>query len=117
VDQLNPVEGRLLLKNIGVKGLNVALDRIVQNWNGHALSLTLVGNYLVETKSKIGFDKDIGPQAMGDNRYQKIQQVLRRYDEFMGLEERIFLNSFQLFAPPSAARNCSRFFTVPRWPT
>ena len=97
LDQLTLEEGRALLKKLGVQAPNAILDRIVQYWNGHALSLTLVGNYLVESKSQFGFDERFWAESKNKDGYEKIKRILYRYDEFMTFEDRIFLQFFSAF--------------------
>ena len=97
LDQLTLEEGRALLKKLGVQAPNAIIDRIVQYWNGHALSLTLVGNYLTESKSQFGFDERYWARSKNKDGYQKIRRILYRYDEFMTFEDRIFLQFFSAF--------------------
>ena len=46
VDRLSPAEGRDLLRNVGVHGEDADLEALVADWDGHALTLGLVGAYL-----------------------------------------------------------------------
>ena len=44
--RLNPIDGMELLRKLGVKGSDEQLNNIVKDWDGHALTLSLLGNYL-----------------------------------------------------------------------
>jgi tetratricopeptide (TPR) repeat protein len=46
LEHLSPGAGALLLRNLGVEGTNKEILKAVQEYGGHALALTLLGNYI-----------------------------------------------------------------------
>jgi tetratricopeptide (TPR) repeat protein len=82
VTRLNLGEGRSLLQKLGVNGPNRALDQVVSNWDGHALTLTLLGTYLVEHyQGDVAYINDIPSPAADEPHYQRVHRVLRQYDQ------------------------------------
>ncbi len=101
VDRLSPAEGRDLLRKIGVKGKDEALDKVVSNWDGHALTLSLIGAYLVDKyQGDVAHISDIPAPTAAEPRYQRVHRVLRRYDEHLTDAERAFLTLFSAFRTP-----------------
>ncbi len=101
VERLSPADGRDLLRALGVQDDDAALDAVVQEWDGHALTLTLLGSYL---KDAHGGDlsrlRDLPPPTADENRYQRVQRVLRRYDEHLTPAQQEFLKIFSAFRTP-----------------
>jgi tetratricopeptide (TPR) repeat protein len=101
VTRLSPTDGRALLRQVGVKGDDDALDQVVTTWDGHALTLGLLGGYLAE---KHGGDvtriAEIPPPTASEPRYERVHRVLRRYDEHLTAAERDFLTLFSAFRTP-----------------
>jgi tetratricopeptide (TPR) repeat protein len=112
VDRLLPADGRALLKRLGVhpsptlgRGVggeaDAALDKVVSDWDGHALTLSLLGSYLSE---HFGGDlthlADIPVPTADEPRYERVHRVLRRYDEHLTDTEREFLKLFSAFRTP-----------------
>jgi tetratricopeptide (TPR) repeat protein len=101
VTRLSPADGRTLLQSIGVTGDDAALDRVVADWDGHALTLSLLGAFLVE---RYGGDiervSEISPPTAEEPRYERVYRVLRRYDEHLSEAERAFLMLFSVFRAP-----------------
>ncbi len=103
VERLSPADGRDLLRALGVKGDDDALDAVVKEWDGHALTLTLLGSYL---KDAHGGDlsrlrvRDLPPPTADENRYQRVHRVLRRYDEHLTPAQQEFLKIFSAFRMP-----------------
>lgn len=46
VDPLQPEEGARILQELGVKGSSADREQVANEWQGHSLSLTLVGTYV-----------------------------------------------------------------------
>ncbi len=108
VDRLSAADGRALLKKIGVGqvanlpyNLDAALDRLVADWDGHALTLSLLGSLLVERHGgDVTHLADLPVPVANEPRYQRVHRVLRRYDEHLTEAERAFLTLFSAFRTP-----------------
>jgi len=101
VTRLSASDGRDLLRNLGVKGKNEALDKVVADWDGHALTLSLLGGYLFERhKGDVTYINEIPPPTADEPRYERVHRVLRRYDEHLTEPERAFLMLFSAFRTP-----------------
>ena len=80
---------------------DAALDRVVADWDGHALTLGLLGGYLVERHGgDVGKLDDLPPPTADEPRYERVHRVLRRYDEHLTEAERAFLTLFSAFRTP-----------------
>jgi tetratricopeptide (TPR) repeat protein len=98
VDRLILTDGRALLKKLGVKGSDAELDRVVEDWDGHALTLSLLGTYLVERAGGNCTRISEIPSPIADEpRYERVHRVLRAYDEHLMEIERAFLMRFSAF--------------------
>ena len=101
VDRLSVSEGRDLLRKIGVKGSDAVLDKVVADWDGHALTLSLIGAYLVDKyQGDVAHMADIPAPTANEERYARVHRVLRRYDEHLTDAERAFLTLFSAFRTP-----------------
>jgi len=101
VTRLSLADGRALLDKVGVQGDDVALDKIVADWDGHALTLSLLGAYLVDQHGGDARHIDeIPPPTANEQRYARVHRVLRRYDEHLTEAERAFLILFSAFRTP-----------------
>jgi len=101
VDRLSLNEGRALLQKIDVKGSDAALDRVVQDWDGHALTLSLLAAYLVDFyQGDVAQIKDIPAPSADAPVYEQVSRVLHRYDEHFTEAEREFLMVFSAFRLP-----------------
>ncbi|MCU0568685.1 MAG: hypothetical protein MUF49_19065 [Oculatellaceae cyanobacterium Prado106] len=101
VDRLSDVDGRSLLRKLGLQGSDSQLDRIVTAWDGHALTLSLLGSYLVERYGGQVDDVDDMPEPLdSEDRYSRVRRVLRRYDEQLTEAEQVFLKIFSAFRLP-----------------
>jgi len=101
VGGLDLSEGRFLLRQLGVTGNDAALDRVVSDWDGHALTLTLLGTYLTELKGgDIAHINEIPPPSSNESRNDRIHRVLRRYDSYLTEAEKAFLTLFSAFRIP-----------------
>ncbi|MEP7133506.1 MAG: trypsin-like peptidase domain-containing protein [Chloroflexota bacterium] len=107
VDRLSEEDGYDLLVKLGVNGTQQQLDDIVSNWNGHALTLSLIGSYLVKVhqgNASHVTDFDIEEaeevQSAVPDQYKHVGRILRRYDEHLTKEEKAFLILFSVFRTP-----------------
>jgi len=101
VERLTAIEGRVLLREVGVRGPDEPLDKLVREWDGHALTLSLLGSYL---KDAHGGDaaklSDLPPPTSDENRYQRVHRILARYDEHLTPAQQTFLTRFSAFRTP-----------------
>jgi len=101
VDRLSEEDGRALLRRLGVKGGDDELNKVVSDWGGHALTLSILAAYLAEHFSgDIKHLSDIPIPTADEPRYERVHRVLRRYDEHLTEEEREFLKLFSVFRLP-----------------
>lgn len=98
VEHLSKAEGLALLEKLGVKGSNKELGKIVSDWDGHALTLSLLASYLLEFYGgDAGYIGEIPSPTANESRYERINRILRRYDEHLSKTERAFLLIFSAF--------------------
>lgn len=109
VDRLSEADGIALLKKLGVlpsplrrgAGGEVDLAKVVSDWDGHALTISLLGSYLAEKyNGDIAHLADIPIPTADEPRYERVHRVLRRYDEHLTEAEREFLKLFSAFRTP-----------------
>jgi len=107
VDRLSEVDGRALLRRLGVQGSDAELNKVVADWNGHALTLSLIGSYLVKVHhgdaGQVGdfdIEDDEEVESAVPNQYKHVGRILRRYDEHLTKEEKAFLVLFSAFRTP-----------------
>ena len=96
------IEGRNLLRGLGVQGRDGQLDEVVEDWHGHALSLSLLSSYLVarhngDVASVAEFFHD---EKTPEVRSTLVNRILRRYDEHLTPAERAFLMVLSTFRIP-----------------
>ncbi len=110
VERLLPLDGQDLLRKLGVRGDDDELDRVVADWGGHALTLSLLASYL---KDHHGGDVrkvwDIPSPTADEPRYERVHRVLRRYDDHLDGAEKAFLKLFSAFRRP-VDRDAFRIF-------
>jgi tetratricopeptide (TPR) repeat protein len=96
------VTSRALLKKLGVKAKDdSALDKVVRDWDGHALTLSLLAAILKEQyDGDVAHIADLPAPTMNEPRYDRVGRVLRRYDEHLTNGEREFLKIFSAFRLP-----------------
>jgi tetratricopeptide (TPR) repeat protein len=101
VNPLGVVDGRNLLRTLGIVGSDAALDQVVRDWDGHALTLSLLASYLLK---HYGGDvrriSAIPPPDPSQPRDQLVQRVLLEYDRHLEPVEREFLARFSIFRLP-----------------
>jgi len=117
VTRLSVEDGRELLQNLELSGDDDALDRIVKDWEGHALTVSLVGTYLREQdKSADDYNMDIFPEveAFEDElpRYRRVRRVLQRYDSALTDADKAFLKIFSVFRLPVAETAFNKVFRL-----
>ncbi len=100
VNRLLLPDGRELLIKIGVKGKDEALEKVVEDWDGHALTLSLLGSCIAEKYKGDISAADIELPEIGEDRYKRVQRVMRRYDEHLDKAERAFMTLFSAFRNP-----------------
>lgn len=101
VERLLPEDGRDLLRKLGVQGADDQLDRVVSDWDGHALTLSLLGSYLKDHHAgDVSQIRNIPRPTADEPRYERIHRVLRRYDEHLQDAEKAFLMLFSAFRRP-----------------
>jgi tetratricopeptide (TPR) repeat protein len=101
VTALSPAEGRDLLRNVGVIGQDYELEKVVKQWDGHALTLSLIGGYLKDAHGgDIARIDEIESPVENENFYERVHRVLRRYDEHLSEAERAFMTLFSVFRTP-----------------
>jgi len=101
VDRLSPTDGRDMLRNLGVKGDEEKLIGLVETWDGHALTLSLLASYLVDHhQGDINQINNMPPPTANESRYERLHRVLIRYDKHLISSERAFLILFSAFRLP-----------------
>lgn len=101
VERLLPQDGRDLLRKLGVQGADDELDRVVADWDGHALTLSLIASYLRDHHGgDIRQIRNIPPPTADEPRYERVHRVLRRYDDHLQEAEKAFLMLFSAFRRP-----------------
>ncbi len=101
VERLLPQDGRDLLRKLGVHGDDDELDRVVSDWDGHALTLSLIASYLRDHHGgDIAQIRNIPPPTADEPRYERVHRVLRRYDDHLQEAEKAFLMLFSAFRRP-----------------
>lgn len=101
VDRLSAADGCDLLRKVGVRGADAQLDAVVADWDGHALTLSLLGGLLAERHGgDVTHLADLPAPVAGEPRYERVHRVLRRYDEHLTEAECTFLKLFSAFRAP-----------------
>ncbi len=101
VTRLSTDDGRDLLRKLEVKGSDDALNKVVKEWDGHALTISLLGAHIADNfGGDISKIEDIDPPTANEPRYERVHRVLRRYDEHLSEAERAFLTLFSVFRTP-----------------
>ncbi|NJO72461.1 MAG: serine protease [Leptolyngbyaceae cyanobacterium RM1_406_9] len=112
VNRLKTKDGRELLRYfLENNGTNEQIDQVVEGWDGHALTLSLIGAYVrgVYDKDLSRVDitglEDIQPlEISGDSQhkhyYNRVNQIVRSYNEYLTPQEREFLKVFSAFRIP-----------------
>jgi tetratricopeptide (TPR) repeat protein len=113
VSRLSAEDGRALLREIGVKGGDAELDKVVENWDGYALILSLIGTYLKERfEGNMAHIGKIPLPTANEDHYQRVHRILHRYDEHLTMPERVFLTLFSAFRTPMPAAAFTQVFRM-----
>jgi tetratricopeptide (TPR) repeat protein len=122
VTRLELADGVQLLRNVGLTGTDAALQTIVTDWDGHALTVSLTGAYLRDTlEGDAGrYSKEMFPELDGyaetEERYKGVSRILRRYDAHLDEAERAFLKLFSVFRLPVPESAFERVFRTETGP-
>jgi tetratricopeptide (TPR) repeat protein len=101
VERLSQEDGRALLQRLNTKGSDAELNKVVADWDGHALTLSILAAYLTEQyEDNIKHISDIPVPTADEPCYERVHRVLRRYDEHLTKNEREFLKLFSVFRLP-----------------
>ncbi len=103
LDRLSVEAGSNLLKNLGVKGMFDELDKAVDDLKGHALGLTLLGQYVVDVYDGDIRKRDLIPKLMDDDEYgEHAKKVMDAYEIwFEGKPEQDIIRIMGLFDRPA----------------
>jgi tetratricopeptide (TPR) repeat protein len=101
VGRLTKQQGRELLRRRGVLGADADLDMVVEQWDGHALTLTLLGGLLAKRGGgDIARVDELPTPGAGEEPYERVGRLLDYYDQQLTAEERAFLKIFSAFRTP-----------------
>ena len=112
VDRLSTSEGRRLLRKLGVKGSDVALDKIVEEWEGHPLTLNILAGYVVNKhEGDVDSLKNITVPPEDESQFVRVHHVLHYYDELLNEAERTLLALFSALRRPAYEAGLKRAFS------
>jgi tetratricopeptide (TPR) repeat protein len=98
VERLSKEDGRNLFEKIGVKGSQKEIDSVIEEYKGHALSLTLLAGYLSKDfGGDITKAKEIPPFHSDKEAGGKAHRILLWYAKQLNEEQRAFMKMFSLF--------------------
>jgi len=98
VERLSIEDARALFKKVGVKGNQEEMDSVIEEYDGHALSLTLLSRYLVEDfAGDIKKAKEIPPFYSDKEAGGKAHRILLWYDKQLTDQQQVFMKVFSLF--------------------
>ncbi len=101
VSRLSKEEGCELLQHLGIKGDRESLENIVEAWGGHALTLNLLGAYLLDhCDGEAAQLNNIPAPTQQESYYDKVFHILRTYDNILNDSEKAFLQIFSAFRKP-----------------
>lgn len=102
VERLSNEDARTMLKNLGVQGSEKELDKLITEWDGHALTLSLLAALLVEHyNGNIDQLDGFSPYSSASKlRGSHVQNILRKYDQHISNDEKKFLEYFSAFRLP-----------------
>jgi hypothetical protein len=85
LEHLSPEAGALLLRNLGVEGTDKEILKAVQEYDGHALALTLLGNYIKSVFKGDIRKRDRIPKLTQDKRQGRhAHRVMEAYARWLG---------------------------------
>ncbi len=98
IDRLSIEDGRSLFEKVGVHGSPDQIDSVITEYDGHALSLTLLSQYLVEDfHGDITKAKDIPPFHSDQEAGGKAHRILLWYAKQLNEEQQALMKIFSLF--------------------
>ncbi len=98
IERLSIEDGRALFEKVGVKGRREEIDLVIEEYDGHALSLTLLSRYLVEDfGGDVTKAKEIPPFHSDKEAGGKAHRILLWYAKQLTEEQRAFMKIFALF--------------------
>ncbi len=98
IERLSIEDGRNLFNKAGVKGSQKKIDSVVEEYDGHALSLTLLSKYLVEDfGGDIRKTEQIPAFYSDEEAGGKAHRILLWYAKQLNEEQRAFMKIFSLF--------------------
>ncbi|HKG86851.1 MAG TPA: trypsin-like peptidase domain-containing protein, partial [Nitrososphaeraceae archaeon] len=110
VSQLSENEAISLLRKVGVKGPRRELNEIVNKWGCHALTVRLLGSYIMQSGGNvISIRRKLGP-SHHDDHYKRIRILLQHYDEILTDAEKTFLMIFSSFRGPVKKEAIDKIF-------
>ncbi len=107
LDNLSPGSGARLLRNLGVEGLEKEIVKAVREYDGHALALTLLGNYIKSVFKGDIRQRDRIPRLTRDKRLGRhAQRVMEAYARWLTKYPKWkFLRKFKVFCRPTPELN------------
>ena len=101
VGRLTKQQGRELLRRRGVLGADADLEAVVEQWDGHALTLTLLGGLLADRfGGHIARVGELPTPVAEEAPYERVGRLLDYYEQHLTAEERAFLKIFSAFRTP-----------------
>jgi len=98
VERLSTEDARALFEKVGVKGSRKEIDSVIEEYDGHALSLTLLSGYLVEDfEGDITKTKEIPAFHSDKEAGGKAHRILLWYAKHLTEEQSGFMKIFSLF--------------------
>ncbi len=98
IERLSDEDGRRLFKKVGVTGSKEEIDSVIEEYEGHALSLTLLSKYLVEDfGGDITKAKEIPAFYSDEAAGGKAHRILLWYAKQLTEEQNAFMKIFSLF--------------------
>lgn len=97
VGRLSLQDGRALLCRLGIEKKK-ELDRVVEDWDGHALTLSLLASYLRDHHGgDLPYVKDDSSPIVFDPGNEHVHRIMGSYNEHLLEAERVFLMIFSAF--------------------
>ncbi len=111
-------DGITLLRRLHVQGTDDELAAAVQDFKGHPLALTLLGNLLVEARGgEVSQRTLVGPVVYADAKGGQARRAMAAYDRWFGAgPERALLRLLGLFDRPAPAPALAALRAEPQIP-
>jgi tetratricopeptide (TPR) repeat protein len=108
VDRLSRADGKALLRKLDVRLPDQILEEIVDNWNGHVLSLALIGGQLRGRENVMPYE--IPVPSEGVSQRERIQSLLVDYNKTLAADEAAVLSAIALFRTAAPADDIGEIF-------